>query len=80
MWIDVEVKTDLPNFSHEAKAAAQLIQDSGGEPLTISVSGNWGAGKSSLVKMIGAELKASDRGRRIAADCRTDRTGYTFLG
>lgn len=59
MWNDVEAKTDLLNFSHVAKAAAQLIQDSGGEPLTIGVSGNWGAGKSSLVKMIGAELKAS---------------------
>lgn len=59
MWNDVEAKIDLLNFSHVAKAAAQLIQDSGGEPLTIGVSGNWGAGKSSLVKMIGAELKAS---------------------
>lgn len=59
MWNDVEAKIDLLNFSHVAKAAAQLIQDAGGEPLTIGVSGNWGAGKSSLVKMIGAELKAS---------------------
>lgn len=58
MWNDVEAKTDLLNFSHVAKAAAQLIQDAGGEPLTIGVSGNWGTGKSSLVKMIGAELKA----------------------
>lgn len=57
MWNDVEAKTDLLNFSPVAKAAAQLIQDSGGEPLTIGVSGNWGTGKSSLVKMIGAELK-----------------------
>ena len=58
MWNDVEAKIDLLNFSHIAKAAAQLIQDSGGEPLTIGVSGNWGSGKSSLVKMIGDELKA----------------------
>ena len=43
MWNDVEAKIDLLNFSHVAKAAAQLIQDAGGEPLTIGVSGNWGA-------------------------------------
>ena len=42
MWNDVEAKIDLLNFSHVAKAAAQLIQDAGGEPLTIGVSGNWG--------------------------------------
>ncbi len=59
MWNDVEAQIDLLNFSHGAKAAAQLAQDAGGEPLTIGVSGNWGAGKSSLVKMIGAKLKAS---------------------
>jgi len=40
MWNDVEAKIDLLNFSHVAKAAAQLIQDAGSEPLTIGVSGN----------------------------------------
>ena len=58
MWNDVEAKTDLLNFHHLCRAAAQLIQDANGEPLTIGVSGSWGTGKSSLVKMIGAELKA----------------------
>ncbi len=64
MWNDVEAKTDLLNFSHVAKAAAQLIQDAGGEPLTIGVSGSWGTGKSSLVKMIGAELKDRTAGEK----------------
>jgi predicted KAP-like P-loop ATPase len=68
MWNDVEAKIDLLNFSHVAKAAAQLIQDSVGEPLTIGVSGNWGTGKSSLVKMIGAELRA-----------KADEEKYVFL-
>lgn len=63
MWNDVEAKVDLLNFSHVAAAAAQLIKDSDGQPLTIGVSGNWGAGKSSLVKMIGQKLDDAPDGR-----------------
>ncbi|SDL47268.1 Predicted P-loop ATPase, KAP-like [Janthinobacterium sp. OK676] len=57
MWTDIETKTDLLNFRVVADTAAQLIRDAGGQPLSIGVSGNWGVGKSSLVKMIGESLK-----------------------
>jgi len=60
MWNDVETTTDLLNFTIVADTAAQLIQNSDGQPLSIGVSGNWGAGKSSLVKMIGASLRKAD--------------------
>lgn len=60
MWHDVETTRDLLNFSVVADTAAQLVRESGGEPLSIGVSGNWGTGKSSLVKMIGASLKKAD--------------------
>jgi predicted KAP-like P-loop ATPase len=56
MWHDIEAKVDLLNFNVVAVAAAQLIRESGGQPLTIGISGGWGVGKSSLVKMIGARL------------------------
>jgi predicted KAP-like P-loop ATPase len=58
VWHDIEAKVDLLNFNLVAEAAAQLIRDSGGQPLTIGISGGWGVGKSSLVKMIGATLLA----------------------
>lgn len=58
LWHDIEAKVDLLNFSVVAQAAAQLIRDSAGHPLTIGVSGSWGVGKSSLVKMVGAALQA----------------------
>lgn len=61
MWHDIEAKVDLLNFNLVAEAAAQLIRDSEGQPLTIGISGGWGVGKSSLVKMIGATLLA-DKG------------------
>lgn len=57
MWNDVETTSDLLNFSVIAKTAAQLIRESNSEPLSIGVSGSWGTGKSSLVKMIGETLK-----------------------
>ncbi|MCX5800171.1 MAG: P-loop NTPase fold protein [Candidatus Eisenbacteria bacterium] len=60
MWHDVETTKDLLNFTVVADTAAQLVRESGGEPLSIGVSGNWGSGKSSLVKMIGASLRKSD--------------------
>lgn len=56
MWHDIEAKVDLLNFSLVADAAAQLIRDAEDEPLTIGVSGGWGTGKSSLVKMVGKKL------------------------
>lgn len=60
MWHDVEAEVDLLNFSVVARAAADIIHQASGSPLTIGVSGGWGAGKSTLVKLIKAELEKSD--------------------
>jgi len=60
MWHDVETTKDLLNFTVVADTAAQLVRESGGQPVSIGVSGKWGTGKSSLVKMIGASLKEAD--------------------
>ena len=60
MWHDVETTKDLLNFTVVADTAAQLVRESAGQPLSIGVSGSWGTGKSSLVKMIGSSLKNAD--------------------
>ena len=57
MWHDVETTKDLLNFTVIANTAAQLVRESDGQPISIGISGSWGTGKSSLVKMIGASLK-----------------------
>lgn len=57
MWHDVETTKDYLNYNILANTAAQMIYDAHEEPLSIGVSGSWGSGKSSLVKMIAAELK-----------------------
>ncbi|MNJ11269.1 KAP family P-loop domain protein [compost metagenome] len=56
MWHDNETTTDYLNFGVVADACASLLKQSAGEPISIGVSGGWGAGKSSLVKMIAARL------------------------
>lgn len=60
MWHDVETTIDLLNFTIVADTAAELVRESAEHPLSIGVSGSWGTGKSSLVKMIGASLKKAD--------------------
>ena len=60
MWHDVEATSDLLNFSLIAETAAGLIRDAGGQPISIGISGSWGTGKSSLVKMIGGALGEKD--------------------
>ncbi|WP_321845844.1 KAP family P-loop NTPase fold protein [Paraburkholderia bannensis] len=57
MWHDIEAEIDLLNFGVVARAAADLIRQAGGAPLTIGVSGGWGAGKSTLVKLTKADLE-----------------------
>lgn len=59
MWHDNETTVDYLNFGVVADACVSLLKQSGGEPISIGVSGGWGAGKSSLVKMIAARLEAS---------------------
>jgi len=61
MWNDVETTNDLLNFGVVADTAAQLIRDSANEPLSIGISGSWGSGKSSLVKMIGKSLNTEEQ-------------------
>jgi len=56
MWHDNETTVDYVNFRLVAKACAELIRDAGGEPISIGISGGWGVGKSSLVRMVASEL------------------------
>lgn len=58
MWHDNETSVDYLNFRIVAKACAQLIRDAGDEPVSIGISGGWGVGKSSLVRMIESEFEA----------------------
>ncbi|MBN8801345.1 MAG: NTPase KAP [Stenotrophomonas acidaminiphila] len=48
---DQETATDLLHYEAIAKTVVRLIRDTPKTPLTVGVHGDWGAGKSSVLKM-----------------------------
>lgn len=61
MWHDNETTVDYLNFGVVADACAKLLQQARGEPISVGISGGWGAGKTSLVKMIAQRLEALNK-------------------
>lgn len=57
MWSDNESDLDLLGYSHLIKAVTSVVGDESLLPATIGVFGDWGSGKSSLLKMVEFELR-----------------------
>lgn len=64
MWADNETARDFLNFAGVADTVAEIIVQANGRPISIGVSGAWGVGKSSLIKLTQASL--NDRPRKEA--------------
>ncbi|MEH3102185.1 KAP family P-loop NTPase fold protein [Sphingomonas adhaesiva] len=60
MWSDNETLRDLVNFSHVAEIAAERIIGAKGEPISLGISGDWGVGKSSMMKLLRTSLEARE--------------------
>ncbi|SPD75138.1 putative P-loop ATPase [uncultured Desulfobacterium sp.] len=56
MWPDHETAIDLLGIKHLKDAVLDIIKDSKLHPATIGIFGDWGSGKSSLIKMVTEEL------------------------
>lgn len=56
MWHDNDTTVDYLNFGVVADACSNLLQQAKGEPISVGVSGDWGVGKTSLVRMIAERL------------------------
>ena len=56
MWPDNETDQDFLNFSGVAETVAEIIVSAQGRPISIGVSGAWGVGKSSLIKLTKSSL------------------------
>ena len=57
MWPDNETARDFLNFSGVADTVAEIIIQANGRPISIGVSGAWGVGKSSMIKLIRDSLE-----------------------
>ena len=58
MWSDNETETDLLQFRYLASAVVNIVNTPALQPTTVGVFGDWGSGKSSLLRMVQADLKA----------------------
>ena len=56
MWSDNETDTDLLQFNYLASSVTRIVKSKHLLPTTIGVFGDWGTGKSSLLKMVQKEL------------------------
>lgn len=56
MWTDHETEQDFLNFGGVARTVAEIIEQAQTRPISIGVSGAWGVGKSSMIKLIRREL------------------------
>lgn len=58
MWVDNETDRDFVNFSGVADTVAEIIAQAKSRPISIGVSGVWGVGKTSLIKLTRRSLAA----------------------
>ena len=63
MWTDNETEHDFLNFSGVAGTVAEIVVQANGRPTSIGISGAWGAGKSSMIKLVRKALdeRSDDR-------------------
>lgn len=57
MWSDNETEVDLLGFEHLKAAILSIVHDESLLPATIGVYGDWGSGKSSLMRMVREDLE-----------------------
>ena len=68
MWSDNETDIDFLNFTSVADTIAEIIHQADGRPISIGVSGAWGVGKSSLVKLVRASIEANNNKSYLFVD------------
>ena len=57
---DHETEIDYLNFEAISQTVAELLKDNRKRPLTVGIHGDWGAGKSSILKMIETKLNSDE--------------------
>lgn len=61
MWSDKESSEDYLNFGEVSQLAVDVLTTENMLPVSIGIFGNWGAGKSSLLKLIEQKLEQDEK-------------------
>lgn len=61
MWADIESDLDYLNFGEVSQLAIDILTADDMLPVSIGIFGNWGAGKSSLLKLIEQKLDEDEK-------------------
>jgi predicted KAP-like P-loop ATPase len=61
MWADHETSIDLLGFDHLVGAVEDIVKNDDLLPATVGVFGDWGSGKSSLLKIVTKSLQADPK-------------------
>lgn len=57
MWSDNEADIDLLGFTHLVTATEDILKDKSLLPATIGIFGDWGSGKSTILRLLAEKLK-----------------------
>src|SRR5579871_6411225 len=60
MWSDTETTTDLLGFKVHSDLILSVVTDPTMLPVVLGVFGDWGGGKSSIMKMLASDLEAKE--------------------
>ncbi|GAI77077.1 unnamed protein product, partial [marine sediment metagenome] len=61
MWSDKESDKDYLNFGEVSNLAVDILMAPDMLPVSIGIFGNWGAGKSSLLRLIEQQIEKQDQ-------------------
>ncbi len=76
MWLDNETDKDFLNFSCTADTVAELIIQANNHPVSIGVSGQWGVGKSSMIKLVRKSLENQNGNSFVFVEFNACFSGY----
>ena len=60
MWSDIETSKDLLGYSIHASLLKDVVTNPKNLPITVGLYGDWGSGKSSILKILKEQLEKDD--------------------